>query len=44
MIRKNTTDLSELGFGGNGRSLHARIAASFMVGCCEKGGCDEIDM
>lgn len=44
MIRKNTTALSKLGFGGNGRSLHARIAASLIVGCCREGGCDEIVM
>ncbi|WP_336834482.1 hypothetical protein [Sphingobacterium siyangense] len=44
MIRKNATDLSKLGFGGNGRSLHARIAANLMVGYCRRGGCDEIVM
>jgi len=44
MIRKNTTDLSKQGFGGNGKSLHARIAASLMVGYCRKGGCNEIVM
>jgi len=44
MIRKNITDLSKQGFGGNGRSLHASIAASLMVGYDKKGGCNEIVM
>ncbi|MCS4226900.1 hypothetical protein [Sphingobacterium sp. BIGb0165] len=36
MIRKNITDLSKRGFGGNGRSLHASIAASLMVDVIKK--------